>query len=147
VALYFTIRGDVDTSYTVTVREDPYLDTIGLMINGRIYQEAQELDSGGEHEVPMAADGLSYYRVVVKEGPNLRIEARGLPDYARLVFFDTDGGSYGSAGSEWGEGIGARIDIQDVAAETACLFYVVAPEALAKPEDRYVLVITESAGP
>jgi hypothetical protein len=129
-------------TYTILVEEDVFLSDTGILMRGEIYSEAEELKPGEPHERTYGTAGLRYFKTRVQKGPNVRIEGTGLSDFAELVWFGTDGGSYGSGVSHGGRG-NKKIEVFDVASGTVCLYYVVADMEMLLPEESFSISVEE----
>ena len=129
-------------SYTIAVSQSFVLDRTGIMMRGNIYEEARALESGRSYTESLERDGLNYYKVVVKAGGTLNIQATGLSDDAALSWFDTEGGSYGSASSSWDEN-GQRLEIDGLEPGTVCYFYISGDTERIGAQERFHLTVAE----
>ncbi len=145
--VYFTIVDHADEYsygevYTISARQEFILDSIGILMKGDIYTQAAELSAGESLIAGLEKDGLNYYKVVVRQGPNLKIVVSGLPDYAALSWFDAVNGTFSGAVSRW-DGDQRLLEIQEVTPGTVCYFYISGDARAAGPDDRFEISVSE----
>jgi hypothetical protein len=133
-------------TYTITAKEDFILSPVGIGMSGEIYTQAYELKPGGTYLQTVNADGLNYYRTVVKTGPHLRITAENLSEHADLLWFDTQSGSYSGAFT-MREGRTRKLEVYDLSPGTECLFYLSADVSRLGEDSTFTLTISEFSGP
>jgi hypothetical protein len=145
--VYFSVADYADDygegeRYTITASQSFILDKTGVMMRGDIYREARALESGRSYTESLGRDGLNYYKVTMKSGDVLSVQATGLSEYAGLSWFDVEGGSYSSASSS-GDASGQRLEVSGLQPGAVCYFYVSGDVELVGPEERFRLTIAE----
>ena len=132
-------------TYTITAKEDFILSPVGIGMSGEIYTDAYELKPGSTYLQTVSADGLNYYRTVVKTGPHLRITAENLSEHADMLWFDTQSGSYSGAFTVR-EGRTRKLEVYDLSPGTECLFYLSADVSQIGEDSTFTVTIYEFSG-
>ena len=146
--IYFSVNDITDEysigeHYSINVYQSYILDSIGIMMEGAIYDNAEELASGKKYSLSVGSEGLDYYKTTVKKGSTLRISVLNEPDFGSLMWFDTGNGSYSGMYSEWGSGT-RTITIDGLEPGTVCYYYFSSDTDLLDPLQKLELEITES---
>lgn len=128
--------------YTISARQEFILDSTGILMRGDIYTQAAELPAGEPFITGLEEDGLNYYRVVVGQGPNLKIVVSGLPDYAALSWFEAVNGTFSAAVSRR-DGERLILEVRGVTPGTVCYFYISGDARAADPNDRFEISVSE----
>lgn len=117
----------VGEQYTIYAYPEYVLDSIGVLIRGEIFQQAQALEPGDSRAFTFGEEALEYFKVTAGEGGTLQVKAEPLPQGAQLGWADANG-QYGAVSIESTQE-GWMMEIADVGSETICFFYVVGPPA------------------
>jgi hypothetical protein len=145
--VYFSVNDIADEysvgeHYSINVYQNYILDSIGIMMNGEIYQLAEELQSGKKHTLTVGPEGLDYYKTTVKKGDKLIITILNEPDFGSLVWYDTENGSYSGMYSEW-DSDSKVITIEGLKPGTICYYYFSFDLGLLDPLQKLELKISE----
>ncbi len=145
--VYFSINDITDEysvgeHYSINIYQSYILDSIGIMMKGDIYNDAEELDSGRKFSLSVSSDGLDYYKTTVKKGPVLQINIIKEPEFGSLMWFDTENGSYSSVYREWGPD-NRTITIEGLEPGTVCYYYFSSDIDMLDPLQKLELEITE----
>jgi len=145
--IYFSVNDIADEysigeHYSINVYQSYILDSIGIMMKGDLYNNAEELTSGKKHSLSVGSEGLDYYKTTIKKGSTLQIGIINEPDFGSLMWFDTGNGSYSGMYSEWGSG-NRTITIDGLEPGTVCYYYFSSDTDLLDPLQKLELQITE----
>ncbi len=145
--VYFSVNDITDEysvgeHFSINIYQSYILDTIGIMMEGDIYNNAEELASGKKYSLSAGSEGLDYYKTTVKKGSTLRISVLNEPDFGSLIWFDTKNGSYSGMYSEWGSGY-KTITIEGLKPGTECYYYFSSDTDLLDPRQKLELEIME----
>ncbi|MCK5197310.1 MAG: hypothetical protein KAR21_03110 [Spirochaetales bacterium] len=146
--VYFSVNDIADEysigeHYSIIIYQSYILDSIGVMMRGDIYNNAEELASGKKHSLSVGSEGLDYFKTTVRKGSTLRISVINEPDFGSLIWFDTKNGSYSGMYSEWSSGT-KTITIEGLNPGTECYYYFSSDTDLLDPLQKLVLEIIES---
>lgn len=145
--IFFSINDITDEysigeHYNINIYQSYILDSIGIMMKGDIYNNAEELVSGKTHSLAAGNEGLDYYKTTVKTGSTLLIEILNEPDFGSLIWFDTKNDSYSGMSSNWDSGF-KILSIEGLKPGTECYYYFSSDTNLLDPLQKLELQITE----